>query len=118
MSGIGKRCDICEKNFTQIKKHNLEMHSKTRLYECDFCSKAFKRFDHLKTHKSLAHEPKKFACDVCGNTFGLEREAKKHKLTVHDKIKNYKCRICNAVFGHNSSMNNHIRRVHQIKDQM
>ena len=37
---------------------------------------------------------------------------KQHLMTVHEKIKNHKCRLCNKSFGHKWILEGHLQTVH------
>lgn len=42
---------------------------------------------------------RRFACNLCTATFSQSHDLSKHKRTVHDKLRPYKCDICQKSFG-------------------
>ena len=89
-------------------------------FECDICSKCFKKLQHIKQHKKRVHEEKtrKFICDYCSQSFYAKDALKKHNERVHEGHKNFKCEEeeCTKAFWDEKSLISHIRRVHENEE--
>lgn len=85
-----KECTICNKKFVCLSSHNRIVHLGMRAYPCTDCGKSF------------------------GKKSGLDR----HILTVHEKIKAFKCEAdgCHGAFGEKSQLTKHMR-IHTERDQ-
>ena len=46
--------------------------------------------------------------------FGSKDNLKKHVITVHDKLKNFKCTYCEIAYGQKGDLNRHVKRVHDV----
>lgn len=89
----------------------MRLHTNTKPYKCEFCSRNFRQFGDLKYHVISIHSNKKdYQCEYCGKSF-----ARKYSLTVHNRIhtgeKNYKCDYCDKSFRAATYLQNH-RRIH------
>lgn len=84
-----KECPICRKMFVCLSSHNRIVHLGMRTYECSECGKSF------------------------GKKSGLDR----HTLTVHQKVRGYKCDVdgCYGAFGEKSQLTKHMK-THSDKD--
>lgn len=84
-----KECPICNKTFVCLASHNRIVHLGLRSYECHDCGKSF------------------------GKKSGLDR----HVLTVHQKVKGYKCEVegCLGAFGEKSQLTKHMK-THTVRD--
>ena len=54
-------------------------------------------------HKGARHD-----CAMCYKKFGQLGDLRRHIKTVHEKIKDYKCKFCDTSFGVKSSLNNRV----------
>lgn len=84
-----KECQICKKKFVCLSSHNRIVHLGLRTYECSECRKTF------------------------GKKSGLDR----HTLTVHQKIRGFKCEVegCHGAFGEKSQLTKHMK-THSDRD--
>ena len=55
-------------------------------------------------------------CSKCGKHFSFVKSLKRHILTVHEKIKPFKCEVesCLSTFVDRSSQNKHMKNVHEM----
>jgi hypothetical protein len=61
---------------------------------------------------------RKFICTLCQQTFERKGHRDSHYEAVHQRIQKHKCFFteCGRAFGHRSSLNRHLRSVHDIQD--
>ena len=68
----------------------------------------------LKRHILSVHEKvKAYKCDLCDATFTPKARLKTHHSSVHEEKKPYECPICQARYAHRTAMVNHISSVHE-----
>ena len=134
-----KNCEVELVNNTTIMNHSTDMHGAENPKECKNCDKICCKRDILEKHVSTHSSVKKYECTVCAQTFtrmehmlnpkSYEHEAnpqtnvkfveksvdnvRKHTEEMHEEFKK-SCTICKETFTI-SSMNNHIRRVHEAQ---
>ncbi|VDN51927.1 unnamed protein product [Dracunculus medinensis] len=65
-----------------LTAHIHSIHTKTRPYVCEFCSKSFVRRNDLKSHEEL-HRPIIIACPLCPETFRRKVHLRKHLKVAH-----------------------------------
>lgn len=80
---------------------------------CDFCGKIFSREAGLIDHIYTYHMNVKFSCNLCPAEFRSDLKLKKHESTIHNKI--YKCEKCNAAFGYQCDLVEHVKVKHKGK---
>ena len=58
---------------------------------------------------------KLFVCPIeeCKSNFTLKMSLKHHILSIHEKIKPFKCVKCNFCFGRKNALNMHVAIVHE-----
>jgi hypothetical protein len=61
---------------------------------------------------------RKFICTICQQTFERKGHRDSHYEAVHQRIQKHKCFFteCGRAFGHRSSLNRHLRSVHDVQD--
>ena len=101
------KCDICEKSFSNLRKHIKTVHTKN--YKCNICAKEFSLQCRLKKHTKNFHE--NYTCDYCGKTISGALYLKRHidKHNYDNGPKNHKCDTCGKSFSKNSYLQSHIK---------
>lgn len=77
---------INSKNRTRGRKENKEadLNDETKIYLCNYCSRRFKRHEHLKRHfRSLHTFEKPFDCPKCNKKFSRSDNLQQH-LKIHN----------------------------------
>ena len=105
-------CHICG---TKINPHYLRIHLLTHEDKviCKICNKEVKQLRHhmMTVHKS--DEQKAQQCPDCGKGFIDINRLKKHQMSVHLKLRPYKCRYgCTFAYNDSSNRNAHERKTH------
>ena len=84
---------------------------------CQFCPKTFKgrcKKRDLKVHIATVHEKvKAFKCDLCDKKFGHTSSLSAHKRFVHQKERNFDCNDCSKQFSRKHDLYVHVKAVHQ-----
>lgn len=98
------------------------------MFDCQACSKSYKRRDILKTHIEFVHQKiKRHKCEACPQEFYYKSKLKLHIDTVHLDIPlpkrlqkrvpiKLECKLCGAHFGGYRTFKNHTRKVHEEQD--
>jgi hypothetical protein len=79
-------CPICSKEFhspAALSNHKL-VHSNIKRYKC-FCGNEYKRLESYKCHLSVHTGSRPFSCQWCSRTFVNSANCRKHKLKDHPK---------------------------------
>lgn len=115
------KCEHCGMFFQIRSKYNTHMRihqttSSKGAKECLICNKMFVC---LSSHNRIVHlGMRTYECSDCGKSFGKKSGLDRHTLTVHQKIKAFKCDVdgCCGAFGEKSQLTKHMR-IHNEKDQ-
>ena len=105
-------CHICGKEYSwyTIKEHLLSHEEKE---VCKICNTKVRR---LKEHMDKMHttdENKMLHCPDCGKGFTSTYHLKKHQMSVHLKLRPYKCRYgCAFAYNDSSNRNAHEKKTH------
>ncbi|SBT31031.1 krox-like protein. putative [Plasmodium ovale wallikeri] len=107
-----RTCNVCNMIFANkklMKRHLMSVHSDSRPYKCEMCTKTYKRSDHLKKH-ILTHkdnkEKIKYTCLICEISFDTPKELRTHK------IRHYTCPYENCSYSYStiSKMKYHLNK--------
>ena len=105
------KCTICDTPmFTKILL-NIHMlgHTGKKQHKCTHCPKQYIQISNRNTHIRLTHSGLPNRCDQCNKSFV---DLKTHKLTLHCE-KKIKCSMCEKLFSLPSTMQKHVRHVHE-----
>ncbi|XP_055530910.1 transcription factor grauzone-like [Wyeomyia smithii] len=79
-------CTLCGKqlrNREALNGHMHRVHSENR-FECEFCSKTFKRPHHMREHVAIHHTGEDlYNCNYCEERFNSKNKQYTHRKTVH-----------------------------------
>ena len=105
-------CQICGANIKSFQyTTHLKYHEEKAT--CDICNKEVRN---LKDHKLSMHtndEEKPFKCSDCWKGFPSSDSLQKHKMSVHLKLRPYKCRFgCTFAYNDASNRNTHEKKTH------
>lgn len=113
-------CSICGKVFkfrSLLTSHSL-IHSEVRPYDCDFCSRSFRRLSHLKRHREVVHAngerpPQSFVCHICGKDKKCRSQLARHVI-IHTGERPFACDLCTARFNRSGNLKQHRKRMHGV----
>ncbi|KAM8731600.1 zinc finger X-chromosomal protein-like [Acanthopagrus schlegelii] len=113
-------CPICGKVFkfkSLLASHSLT-HSEVRPYDCDFCSRSFRRLSHLKRHREVVHAngerlPQSFVCHICGKDKKCRSQLARHVI-IHTGERPFACDLCSARFNRSGNLKQHRKRMHGV----
>ena len=94
-------CTICGKEFGNrhyIKKHIEAVHKQTRNYRCNFCDKTYTDSTPLRLHKEIHSADlsrKEYNCSQCESAFYTRSSLEAHVRKVHNKTL-VTCKICSV----------------------
>ena len=116
-------CGSCDKKFydqDKLQSHFENIHAE-KTHICEYCDKAFGRYQSMILHKQTVHideRERNFICDICGKGYIMQSN-----LTVHKRIHspNYKgtveqkeflCSHCPKIFSRKHYLDRHIQALH------
>ena len=106
------QCDKCGDCFTSgtgLKRHKNVVHTDSRPFKCEICSKSFKMLQNLKGHKRTHTGERPYHCDQCEYTCALPSSLRTHKMR-HAGEKPFKCDLCEYRCTIRPSLRKHIRK--------
>ena len=71
--GLKTQCDICKKDFKNLRSHTRVVHQKIKNHKCDSCEKAFHLPKDLKLHIGAIHDKKPMSCQNCDKVLANAR---------------------------------------------
>mmetsp|Transcript_11374 Transcript_11374/g.24513 ORF Transcript_11374/g.24513 Transcript_11374/m.24513 type:complete len:697 (-) Transcript_11374:110-2200(-) len=117
-AGASHRAEVEELDVNENVREDDDVdgeHDATRMFQCEQCTKSFRRRHHLHEHVAAVHErTRPFACEYCGRTFGLKSNMSKHVLTVHlePNQKPFACSRCDRSFKTKGNLKAHFVKIH------
>ncbi len=126
---VSNYCPLCMKDFSNTSnlKRHIATHSDQLKLNCDKCDNSFTEttalFEHLKIHRfDDAEKSDDFLleCDICKEKTASYASYNKHmkmKHNIEDKLKAFKCRICDLRFASKQGMYRHIDNIHENNRQ-
>lgn len=89
----------------QLKYHLISHEEKA--IECIVCKKVFQNRIIMLKHAKL-HETNLIPCEYCGRKVRTLEALESHITSVHNKIRPFKCDICNRIYGNRLSLRRHM----------
>lgn len=114
----GVQCPSCSRLFDNRKEmlaHERAMHA----FACDQCAKTFAQAHILERHR-LTHSPRRrprLQCTECSAVFTQRGSLHQHERALHQGLRPYQCRLCDARFNHRQERARHERR-HRGPDEV
>lgn len=104
------QCDKCSKHFDKLAY--LNRHKQTHVEEhvsfpCAYCDEKFPTKDLLRSHWAI-HMESTYTCEDCNERFPAAEALKEHKLLLHEKLKPFRCEICQQSFTMLSTLKTHL----------
>lgn len=109
---------------TRLREHYQTHHPQIADFKCSQCLVRFLEPQFLKRHFQKYHMTadgtvtaqvdNRVQCGICGI---YVVSIASHVKTVHEKIKNYKCPLCDKTFNKSSGLSRHVNGVHEKKKQ-
>ncbi|XP_026680895.1 gastrula zinc finger protein XlCGF71.1-like, partial [Diaphorina citri] len=113
---ILSQCPVCKLTFTDKRKlkSHLKTHSIERSYTCHHCGKQLCGASNLSLHiKSVHLKIKDHSCDVCDKSFVNRAGLRLHKL-IHSEERGFVCDLCGASFKQRPALWAH-KKLHDAK---
>ena len=83
------------------------IHNESIGLPCDLCNETFLKQKLLTQHKVSLH--KSIPCNLCKSNFVSKFVLRNHIAVVHEKIRPFKCDLCNQTFAMSGNLNAHIQ---------
>jgi len=107
-------CGIKLENLEDLRQHQ-KYHMKLKTAQCARCFKKFPHdatlLLHLQLHENQQQTDKKrqtlFICQTCGARLGSRNNLKNHIEEVHDKVRPFKCQVCDKEFFAKAKLKRH-----------
>uniref|UniRef100_A0A8C0FDG4 Uncharacterized protein n=1 Tax=Bubo bubo TaxID=30461 RepID=A0A8C0FDG4_BUBBB len=85
---------------------------------CEKCNESFRVIKQYQSHLELKHDVNlavKYSCNTCEQLFSTHQNLRQHRLAVHSDEWGFACVFCDKRFKRQKDINDHIRRVHEKK---
>jgi KRAB domain-containing zinc finger protein len=104
--------DNCDLIPNIIEEESLSEVNEKYQYQCEKCSKVFRKHQHLKIHFDANHTDKIYKCKVCTKVFNYKSALDRHIKIIHEKQKNHICSDCGKSFASKFELNQHYDGYH------
>ena len=106
-------CSECGKGFPTQSKLSTHMKIHQESSPCPECGAVVKNLRTHMIHKHHTEEDKKFICQDCDKRFLYSSKLDKHRMSVHLKLRPYKCRYgCEFAYNDICNRSAHERKTH------
>ncbi|KAM6433141.1 LOW QUALITY PROTEIN: uncharacterized protein O9250_000471 [Rhynochetos jubatus] len=85
---------------------------------CKKCDESFRVTEQYQSHMELKHDVHlavKYSCKACEQLFSTHQNLRQHCLATHSEERGFFCVFCDKSFKRRKDINDHIRRVHEKK---
>lgn len=102
------QCETCGNYFSAEIHRNVHMrkHTGEKPHICNLCGKTFMYSNSLTYHLNIHRGENSFICDICGHRSFSKGNFERHKAS-HTKIKPHMCEICGKAFTVNVDLKRH-----------
>ena len=109
-------CDFKGRSKQKLDEHTIVKHEKDpQLHKCSMCDKTFILQRYLKVHERT-HQQNKIKCDKCDMQYKGKSQLLVHIKNVHEGVR-YNCESCDYETTQQGHLNAHVKRIHdKIKD--
>ncbi|KAH1024532.1 PR domain zinc finger protein 15 isoform X1 [Dendroctonus ponderosae] len=113
-------CPSCQKlcfSSTELKNHYCRKlpKEKRKVLKCAACPKMFFSEMGLRKHKKNHLSDgisTTYICSECSETFSSKLIYQRHVHTIHNKSRQYECKICDKVFYRGDALKMHLTNIH------
>lgn len=87
---------------------------------CEKCNASFCVTEQYRSHMELQHGVHlavKYSCSVCQQLFSSHQNLRQHHLTTHGEERGFSCLLCAKRFKRQKDISDHVRRVHEKKQE-
>jgi uncharacterized Zn-finger protein len=99
----------------------------SKIYQCYYCKKTFKRNDYLTVHQRLVHRKVNIAvdmvetlklpdgsykCKICGELKADKDDVIAHLVEKCKSVEQCLCPVCNKCFSSKSNLSQHMQNIH------
>jgi uncharacterized Zn-finger protein len=105
-------CAACGQDFPDrlaLAKHQTEVHSTERVFQCPQCEKGFKELRTLRLHLKIHNAEYPEQCNVCQKVFRTKWQLKQHQMD-HGGERPYPCPECAFTCKTKQQLNEHRRK--------
>ena len=100
------QCQECSKKFK--RKELGQIHVKKCHPICQECDKIFNSRKNLNQHINENHENKLYSCEQCEKAFRKQSNLRRHMISIHQGVGDLKCTACQQVFKRRDNMIRHM----------
>lgn len=92
---------------SSLNRHIQIVHEQTKRFCCDICGEKFTVKNSLKYHMYIHTDSKPYSCNMCSKAFRQPAALFRHQRTKHSNEKKFLCDICMKMFKTSKGLGNH-----------
>ncbi|XP_072713722.1 uncharacterized protein [Ciconia boyciana] len=103
---------------TECRKSARHMAKVLPRIPCEKCNESFRVIKQYQSHMELKHDVNlavKYSCNTCEQLFSTHQNLQQHRLAVHSDEWGFSCMFCDKRFKRQKDINDHVRKVHEKK---